>query len=344
MELTPEQEALRSTVQALLEKRSDSAAVRAALGSPSGYDLDLWERLVELGAAAMVVPEEYDGVGATLVEAGLVLEQLGHSLAPSPLLESLVATSALAAVGGDVAADLLPRLAAGELVTLHRTGPHSPPNGAFPATESGVSCVDGRLTGTTLLPYADRAAALLIATESEAGPMVCQVDPADVRAEHAPTLDQTLHLATVTLDEAPARVIAEGVSATAAVEAARQAELVGIAALATGAAQRALDMTVGYAKERTQFGRPIGSFQALKHRMADMLVLVETSRSASWAAARGLMDAGDAAIYCTDALSDIAAETIQLHGGIAITWEHDAHLIFKRAHALRQLVRQPSER
>jgi alkylation response protein AidB-like acyl-CoA dehydrogenase len=114
-------------------------------------------------------------------------------------------------------------------------------------------------------------------------------------------------------------------------------------ALQVGAAQRGLDMTVAYSKERVQFGRPIGSFQALKHRMADMLVLVEMARSAAWSAAAGSLDPDIAAAYCIEAAQKVAAETIQLHGGIAITWEHDAHLVFKRAHALGQLVAQPHE-
>jgi alkylation response protein AidB-like acyl-CoA dehydrogenase len=155
-------------------------------------------------------------------------------------------------------------------------------------------------------------------------------------------MDQTIRLATVRCDLAGATHIGDG---PAARERARQVGAVGCAALAAGLAARALDMTVAYSKERVQFGRPIGSFQALKHRMADMLVLAEMSRSASWAASYAVATHADdadhlahvAKAYCTDALSRIAAETVQLHGGIAITWEHDAHLVFKRAHALSQL-------
>ena len=153
-------------------------------------------------------------------------------------------------------------------------------------------------------------------------------------------MDQTLRLATVT--GGVRTRIGDG---PAARERARQVGAVGCAALAAGLASRALEMTVAYSRERVQFGRPIGSFQALKHRMADMLVLAEMSRSASWAASYAVATRADdaeqlthvAKSYCTDALARIAAETVQLHGGIAITWEHDAHLIFKRAHALGQL-------
>lgn len=358
MELDAEQQALISTVTAVLEKRSDSAAVRTAIASPAGFDTALWETLVEqIGVAALVIPEEYDGAGATLVEAGLVLEQLGAALTPSPLLASLVAATALVAAPGDQATALLPRIAAGELATLAlppapRRGPHSAPQGQKVGAERAV-LRDGRLTGTLpLVPYGDQATILLVGadraigpdtapyadggTGDGPGPALCLLDPADVRAEWTPTMDQTARLATLVID-GTATVIAE--DATAALAVARAAELAGIAALATGTAQHALDLTVAYSKERVQFGRPIGSFQALKHRMADLLVLIEMSRSASWAAARGLIDPADAAGYATEALQQVAAETVQLHGGIAITWEHDAHLIFKRAHALAQLAR-----
>ncbi len=176
--------------------------------------------------------------------------------------------------------------------------------------------------GTNVL-YGAQATILLGATDDG-------VSVVDAVATDVPTMDPTIRLATV--------------AASGRIEArARTALLVGICALAVGTAQRGLDMTVAYSKERVQFGRQIGSFQALKHRMADMLVLVEMMRSAAWSAAAGELDPTTAAAYCLDALQKVAAETIQLHGGIAITWEHDAHLVFKRAHALTQLAGQPHQ-
>jgi alkylation response protein AidB-like acyl-CoA dehydrogenase len=286
-----EQQDLASAVHSLLAKDADSAAVRAAMESERGIDDALWRKLTEqIGVA-----------GLDVADTAPVLEELGYALAPTPLLNSLVATEALR---GTDASDLLERIEAGEVAAVVGKGP-------------------------TL--YGAEATILLAVTDD--GLVV--LDSADVRP--AAPLDPTLRFATVTAASAPTRVLStDGV---AAANRARAALLVGISALAVGCAQRGLDMTVAYAKERVQFGRQIGSFQALKHRMADMLVLVEMSRSAAWAAAAGDLDPATAATYCTDAAEKVAGEAIQLHGGIAITWEHDAHLVFKRAHALAQLAR-----
>jgi alkylation response protein AidB-like acyl-CoA dehydrogenase len=308
--VTPEQQALVSTVRALLDKRADSASVRTALADPAGFDASLWEVLVEqIGAAALVIPEELDGAGATLVEATLVLEELGKTLAPAPLIASVMAAEALlAAPESELRNELLGRIAAGEIATLVHDGP------------------------TLYGAQAD----IVLAVE---GDDLLLVEDPSITA--TPAMDQTIRLATIEFDPATATIIS-GNAAVAGVRA-REAAHVATAALAPGAAQRALDITVSYAKERRQFGRAIGSFQALKHRMADMLVLVETSRSATWAAAAGEVRAEVAASYATEAALKVAGEMIQLHGGIAITWEHDAHLIFKRAQALTQLFGQPHE-
>jgi len=286
---TEEQQELARTVRGLLAKRSDSAAVRAAVETPEGYDTGLWRALCEqVGVAALPIPEEYDGFGASLVETAVVLEELGENLTPAPLLAGALAAAQTMLHGAEAEKlDLLPELAAGAVVPF--------------------------TLGAVVLEPAER-------TES---------------------MDQTMRLAVAA---APIDVPAD----------VRDIGLALVSALQVGAMQRGLDMTVAYAKEREQFGRPIGSFQALKHRMADMLVLLEASRSASWgataAAAAYLAEPGEdraralqrlatvASAYCTEALDRIASETVQLHGGIAITWEHDAQLVFKRAHALAQLV------
>jgi hypothetical protein len=155
-------------------------------------------------------------------------------------------------------------------------------------------------------------------------------------------MDVTRRLAAVDLDGAAARRLGSGDAAAALVRA-RDAACVAQTAEQVGAMQRVLDLTVEYSKVRVQFGRPIGSFQALKHRMADLHVLVEAARSASYAAVEGTVDAGVAAAYCAEAFGTVAAEAIQLHGGIAITWEHDAHLYFKRAHGSAHLFGTPSD-
>lgn len=285
---TEEQEELAAAVRGMLAKRSGSEAVRAAVATDAGYDEALWAALcTQIGVAALAVPEEYDGFGASLAETAVVLEVLGEFLTPAPLLASTLAVASILLEGSEEEKkDLLPRLAAGEVV-----------------------------------PFAIGRVVL---------------EP----TEPAGTMDQTLRLAVT--DDAVVRSPQVHAISTALTT-----------ALQVGAMQRALDMTVSYSKERVQFGRQIGSFQALKHRMADMLVLLEASRSASWGAtaaaaaylaetseensARLLRLADVAGSYCSDALEKVAGEMVQLHGGIAITWEHDAHLVFKRAHALSVL-------
>ncbi|WP_323792253.1 acyl-CoA dehydrogenase family protein [Nocardioides sp.] len=316
-----EQAELAATVRGLLAKRADSRAVRAAVTSPTGYDVGLWQTLVEqIGATALAVPEEYDGAGFSLFESLVVLEEVGRSLAPSPLLSSLVVAEVLLACADeDAKRRLLPRLAAGEVAAF----------------------VDG--AGAPVLDAID--ATVLLAVR---GDDLVEVDPATCTRRAVESMDQTLRLAEVDLADAAMTVI--GSAATAR----ERADLVGavaVTALQAGLAARAVDMTVSYSKDRVQFGRQIGSFQALKHRMADLLVLLEMSRSASWAASYAVSTGADNAAelahiaksYGSDALDHIAGETIQLHGGIAITWEHDAHLVFKRAHALGQLYGQAHE-
>ncbi|GAA4690297.1 acyl-CoA dehydrogenase family protein [Nocardioides nanhaiensis] len=313
-----EQQELASIVASLLTRQADSGAVRAAMTSATGYDEQLWRTLVEqIGAAALNVPEEHDGAGYGLVESLVVLEELGRSLAPSPLLSSIVVTEALLAATGAAAEDararLLPRIAAGEIAAL---------------VLDPEAVLDG-VEATVLLAVVDDA--------------LVEVDPTSVRRTWAPSMDQTLRFARVDLADAVTTPI--GQDAGPALARARQVGAVAVTALQVGLGARALDMTVFYTRDRVQFGRPIGSFQALKHRMAEMLVLLEMSRSASWTAAYAVAtrtpDAERlthvAKSYCSEALARIAAETVQLHGGIAITWEHDAHLVFKRSHALGQL-------
>ncbi len=307
-----EQQELASTVRALLTKRADSAAVRSAAESDEGFDASLWMLLCEqIGVAALAIPEEYDGAGFSLFESLVVLEEVGRSLAPSPLLATLVATEALLAGGDDEAkARLLPRIAAGEVATI---------------VTPGQPTLD-----------ADHAAIVLACVGDDL------VELTSATISWAESMDQTIRLAHVDLESGTSTRIGDGKAALARAE---MVGAVGTAALQAGLAARGLEMTVAYSKERVQFGRPIGSFQALKHRMADMLVLLEMSRSASWSASYAVAHHQDNAAeqahiaksYCSDAIAQIASETVQLHGGIAITWEHDAQLVFKRAHALTQL-------
>jgi len=342
-----EQQELASMMGTLLAKHSDSGAVRSAAESSCGYDEKLWALLCEqVGVASLGIPEQYDGAGFGFLETAVVLEQLGYALAPAPLLSGVLATEALLRAGDDeVCARLLPGIAAGSVATLAWSGVRGMADA--PIT---VSAVDDRLTGTVPdVLDGDTAEVLLVVASTEDGTGLYEVplDADMLTRTHTPAMDLTLRLATVQLEQVPCRRIGGDVT-----DALREVHAVGcaaVSALQVGVAQRALDMTVSYSKEREQFGRPIGSFQALKHRMADMLVLVETARSAAMDAAFAVASGDEhllrrtsvAKAWCSEALSQVASETIQLHGGIAITWEHDAHLVFKRAHALGQLFGAP---
>ncbi|GGU41338.1 acyl-CoA dehydrogenase family protein [Nocardioides albus] len=317
--LTEEQSDLVATVRTLVAKRATSMDLRAAMATPEGYDTVLWQTLTEqIGVAALAIPEEYDGAGCTYLEAHLVLEELGAGLTPSPLLGLLLATEALLIGGSDEAKRrLLPQIAAGTTAAL---------------------VIDDDLVLDDLVLDAPGAEILLALDGDELLEVVdAEVTPIDA-------LDQTLRFGKVRYDRTQATSIGaadanriHAVGATA------------MTALQAGAAARALEITVAYLKERHQFGRPLGSFQALKHRCADLLVQTETARTMSWAAAWSVgqpdqgVRASLAKSWCSDAFSQVAAEMIQLHGGVAITWEHDAHLYFKRAHATAQLFGRAAE-
>jgi alkylation response protein AidB-like acyl-CoA dehydrogenase len=302
--LSQEQEELAATVRAVLEKDS---------GDP-------WRVLVEqVGATALSIPEEYDGAGASLFETSLVLTELGAALTPNPLLQTTLATQALLSAEHT---DHLSAIASGRSATLILGGP------AAMRSERQSRLDDPFLDGDLLLVAHDGV--LHEVTACRRTPRV--------------GMDLTLDLATIdALETVPLGQADE-----------QQLRDVGAAlvtALQVGAMRRCLEMTVTYCQEREQFGRPIGSFQALKHRLADCHVALETSRSASWAAcwAAATLDpelsrrAATAKAWCSDSLNYIASEMVQLHGGIAITWEHPAHRYFKRAHALSQLFGQAHE-
>ncbi|WP_020671790.1 acyl-CoA dehydrogenase family protein [Amycolatopsis nigrescens] len=319
---TEEQQALRETVRAVAERHDDPwPALRDQVGVP-----------------ALAVPERHGGLGAGLRELQVVAEELGRTLAPGPFLGSAVlATLALLEAGDEAAnARLLPRLAGGEVASLAWAGA----NGRWAIDTSGTACTatdENVLNGTAhYVLDGDQADILLVV----AGPALFEVDPAEARRTHTPAMDQTRRLATIELDGVPGRRVGDLRAGLAGV---RDGVCAVLAAEQAGAAARALELTVEYTGQRRQFGRPIGGFQALKHRMADLHVLVETARSAAYAATESSRLAAVAKAYCSEAFSAVAAEMIQLHGGIAITWEHDAHRYFKRAHGSAQLFGQPHE-
>jgi alkylation response protein AidB-like acyl-CoA dehydrogenase len=302
--VTTERDLLRQSIAALVEKHAPLEAVRRAMASLSGYDEKLWRLLCEVGAAALVVPEEFGGAGGELADAAVVLEELGRSLVPTPLLGTVLAELALLA-SHTPDADDLEALAAGESIGAVVFDPDYVVNGD--CADVVVSVADGRVhrwTEFTIEPFS--------------------------------TLDPTRRLTEITPGSSTPIGTDPGIADLAAIL---------LAAEQIGAATRCLELTVDYTKQRVQFGRPIGSFQALKHRMADLYVAVESARAVVGDAIADPtpVTAALARLAATEAFCMVAGEGIQLHGGIAITWEHDMHLYFKRAHCSAQLLGPPRE-
>ncbi len=323
--MTPEQEALRAAVRSLLDKHSD---VRAAIETQHGYDKAVWARLCDIGV--LPIPEEHGGSGATRAETQVALEELGRTLTPSPLLASAIAAQALLTTSGN--GRLLRRIAEGAIATLAWDATEITSTDAFDYPE--VNASSDYLDGTARYVLDGDLAEILLVSD---GRFLYEVDPDQhgVTREHTPTMDQTRRLATIHFANAAATRLGRWSPQI------RDIALAALCAEQVGAAARALELTVQYTLTRVQFGRPLASFQALKHRMADLHVLVETARSASLAATDEV-SAAVAKVYCSEAFFKVASEMVQLHGGIAITWEHDAHLYFKRAHGSSQLFGSPA--
>jgi alkylation response protein AidB-like acyl-CoA dehydrogenase len=307
--VSEERQLLRETVAALVEKHASPAAVREAMASERGYDESLWKLLCEqVGAAALVVPDELGGAGGGLADAAVVLEELGKALVPTPLLGTMLAELALLAAirtGGAADSETIERLAEGASIGTVVFDPGYVLNGDV--ADVVIAAVGTRLTRWTTFT-----------------------------AHHVDTMDLTRRLARVEPKDTADIGADPGLADTAAIL---------LAAEQIGAAAKCLDLTVEYTKDRVQFGRPIGSFQALKHRMADLYVAVQSARAVvnDAIAEPSETSAALARVAASEAFSKVAAEAVQMHGGIAITWEHDIQLYFKRAHGSAQLLGPPRE-
>jgi alkylation response protein AidB-like acyl-CoA dehydrogenase len=358
--LDSEQRELRSAVRKFLLDQSPSEKVRAAMASELGYDRELWRRLAgELGLIGLVVPEEHGGSGAGQVERAIVLEELGRALVPVPFLASAVlAVDTLLALDDEAArAELLPALAEGErigtLAVAEGGGDWDPSGGATTATER-----DGgwRLDGDkTFVLSGDVADLVLVYAATSAGPGWFAVDgspdspAAGLERTTLKSLDPTRRLARLHFADTPARPLA---SADPAAALALVADLaaVALAAEQLGGLERAMELTVDYAKVRVQFGRPIGSYQAVKHGCADMYSAwehgVSVVRYAAWAAEHDRAELPVAAelaqTYLGPAYFEVATDMVQFHGGVGYTWEHDAHLYYKRAKSSELLLGSPA--
>jgi alkylation response protein AidB-like acyl-CoA dehydrogenase len=337
---------LRDSVRDFLAATFTSAAVRAAIDS-GGFDRAAWRTLSQsLGFTGICLPERYGGAGCTFRELGVVLEEFGAVLAPVPLLSTVVAAAAiLAGDQGEPKEALLPALAAGQTVATVILGA-GPSLSAVPG--GGAWTVSGTAAH---VPDAAQADLFVVAAAADGGPPVellaVEARAPGVAVRPLNALDGTRPIAAVELAGAPATLLGGGQDLLDRV---RAAQLAAIACEQVGAAARCLEMIVGYAKTRVQFGVPIGSFQAIKHRCADLLVELEGARSLAYQArdqlAEGVTDMATvsaAASWCAETYVHIAQETVQLHGGIGFTWEHDAHLHVRRARADQLLYGTPRE-
>jgi alkylation response protein AidB-like acyl-CoA dehydrogenase len=340
---TDVEEALRSSVADLLGKRSGPTAVLAGLDSGEPFDRALWRTLTEqLDVAGLLIPEDLGGVGGSARELAVIAEELGRAVAPVPFLGAVLATSALLACDTTAApvSTLLAALASGETTAVLAVPLAAMPGDPFPAAISADSA--GTLTGT-VSTVADATAAdvLLVPATGGDGPGLYSVRVGDgVTVTPLTALDRTRSIADVTFADARAERLAGHASAEAApLTTALTTGAAILAAEQLGIAEWCLDTTVRYVKERYQFGRPVGSFQALKHRLADVWLELVTARAAARYAAdcvaTGREDVAVAVsvaqAHCSLVAVHAAEEAIQLHGGIGMTWEHPAHLFLKRA-------------
>ncbi len=347
-EFSAEQQALRSSVRAFARTVSPEPEVRRQIALPEGYDPVVWARIAgELGLPGLAVPPQYGGAGAGLVEAAIVCEETGRFLLPGPLLSTLQAAAAIVRVADDrVAGALLPGLAAGETIATLAV---AEAGGSWDA--AGVRCTATQVLGggwrldgrKRYVPDAGAAGLIVTAARTVPDGLVAlfAVDrgAVGVTVEPLTAFDLTRRLYDVALDAAPAVPLAD--PGAQPVDEVLDLVRVLVAAEQVGTAQAALDMAVGYARERVQFGRVIGSFQAIKHMCADVLLDVESARSAAYFAAWAAdSDPGDLAVaaplaraFCADTLLAAAALNMQVHGGLCFTWEHPAHLFFRRAKA-----------
>lgn len=339
---TDEQEQLRDSVRAMLGDHAPWARVLKVAESPEPDDADLWRLLsVETGLVALAVPEHLGGAGATLAETAVVLEELGRAAAPVPYLGTAVAAQALSHLGET---GLLRGLAGGDVIALalpFSTGPAAGP--AF--AEPGLAAVEVTDTGAgpvlngSVPSVADALRARMLLVPAGGGLYAVDVAAAGVSRTAVVSLDETRPLCDLSLWDAPGRLLAAGDRAAGAVDAALVAGAALLASEQLGLAQWCLDTTVEYLRARHQFGRPVGSFQALKHRLADLWVELTQARAvaryAAACAAAGDPDAPLAAAlaqaHCGPVAVRAAEECVQLHGGIGFTWEHPAHLYLKRA-------------
>jgi len=335
--LSEEQGLFKETIRRYLESECPPPRVRAIMETDSGHDPGLWEGLAKLGVPGLYVPVSHGGSGLDLLDVALAAEELGWACTPGPFLACALATAALVASDNHEAATRwLPAIAQGTAIVTLALGEEGD---EWDAGRLTTRARGGRLSGQKpLVPYAGVADAILVAARDDDGPGLWLVEREAPGLEVAPRsgTDMTRRVAAVGLADTPATRIAPG---RGAIDRARDAGLVLLAADAYGGARRCLDMTVKYVMTREQFGQPIGAFQAVKHQLADLATELEPALALWWYAAhaydrirdRAERHAALAKAHLTDVYDRAARVATELHGGIGFTWEYDLHLWFRRA-------------
>jgi alkylation response protein AidB-like acyl-CoA dehydrogenase len=354
--VSDEQRALRTAVADVLARRSAEAQVRALIATDTGFDPAVWRELAAMGLTGLLIGEEYGGAGAGPVEMGIAMEEMGAALLVSPFLSTAVLVPSLLAEAGDAAecAAVLPRIAAGDLiasVAFAEDGSARPPSTI--ATSAGAIGDAWHVTGYKHFVLDGQSANLFyVLAGTDAGPAVFAVDAGAPGMDVTPltTLDPTRKQCRLQFVDTPARLVGRLGAGVEVFSAALDRSAVALLSEQAGGARRAVEMATDYAKTRYQFGRAIGSFQAVKHMCADMLLEAESAVSAARLVAGSfagqapsrIADLALAQAYCSDAFVFVAATNIQVHGGIGFTWEHPAHLYLRRARSDAQLLGSPS--
>jgi alkylation response protein AidB-like acyl-CoA dehydrogenase len=355
---TQEQLQFRDVVRRFLDDRAPPSEARRLMSTDTGFDPATWRSLaVELGACGIHVPETYGGAGFGLTELGIVLEEMGRALFCGPYFSScvLAATAVLQSGSESRKQSLLPGIASGEVRATLAFTEH---DGCWSPEATTVTAERGRLTGSKRFVVDGHTADVIVvlareASESSSGQLslyVVDANASGLRRRALDVIDPTRKLAQLDFDRTPAQPLGEPTEVGDAIRRVLEVAAIALANEAIGGASRMLDSALQYTQQRMQFGRKIGSFQAIKHRLADLLLEVELARSAAYHAAAAY-DAGDPNIsalaslaksVCSDAYMHAAAECIQLHGGIGFTWDHDTHLWYRRAKSSEVFLGDPA--
>jgi alkylation response protein AidB-like acyl-CoA dehydrogenase len=347
-----EQEELRKMVRSFLENKSAEEAVREQMETANGYDAAVWNQMgSEMALQGIAIPEEFGGQGYSFIELGVVLEEMGRALLCAPYFSSVVLAANTLLLSGDDAAKKahLPGIAAGETIaTLATTEPSGRWDEAGITIEAKGSGSDFTISGTKSFVLDGHTANLI--TGKGVSLFAVDGNASGLTRTALSTMDQTRKQAKLEFSNTPAKLIGTEGKGWDVLSQVFDLAAVALAAEQVGGAQKVLEMAVQYAKDRIQFGRPIGSFQAIKHKCADMLLEVESAKSAAyygmWCAAEMNDELASVAslakAYCSEAYFHAAAENIQIHGGIGFTWEHPAHLYFKRAKSSELIFGDPT--